>query len=298
MTMSSRMIANPFAGPRDTLAGCLGGSGDTACFTASSQVTASAPAAASPFADCLRAEGRASCFVAARLNALAAELTAPVAPSGLTANVSGTTVTLIWTAPATGDPAASYLIEAGSAPGLSNLASVSTGNAGTLFSAGGVPVGTYYVRVRAANAAGSSSPSNEVVLQVGGPVGCGPLGTPTLSVVTNSGGTVGFSWTIPSGESNCLHSSGGFGARPVQPRQSRSPSGIADLQHVGRSTWNLLRPGTGEAKRLRTQCSVQRGDRHGGTTLAGWCRHSIRELWRSLLYRSHRLRGRRTKVEF
>ena len=198
MHVSSRTIADLFAGPHDTLASCLGGSRDTACFTASSEVTASAPAA-SPFADCLRAEGGAGCFAAARLKALAAELTAPVAPSGLTANVSATTVTLIWTAPAAGDPAVSYLIEAGSAPGLSNLASLSTGNVATSFSAGGIPVGTYYVRVRAANAAGSSPPSNEVVLQVGGPVGCGPLGTPALSVVTNTGGTVGFSWTIPSG---------------------------------------------------------------------------------------------------
>ena len=295
--VSSRTIVNPFAGPRDTLASCLGGSRDTACFTASAQVTASAPAAASPFADCLRAEGGASCFVAGRLNALAAEATAPVAPSGLTANVSGTTVTLIWTAPATGDPAASYLIEAGSAPGLSNLASLSTGNAGTTFSAGGVPVGQYYVRVRAANAAGSSPPSNEVVLQVGGPVGCGPLGTPTLSVVTNSGGTVGFSWTIPSGSPT---------AYILQAGSAPGLSNLANLdlrQASPTFSTSGVPPGTyyvrvaGEAKRLRTQCSVQRGDRHGGTTLAGWCRHSIRELWRSLLYRSHRVRGRRTKVE-
>jgi hypothetical protein len=91
------------------------------------------------------------------------------------------------------------MIEAGSAPGLSNLASLSTGNAATTFATAGVPPGLYHVRVRAANASGAGPPSNEIVLQVGGPAGCGPLSTPTLSLVTNSGGTVGFSWTVPSG---------------------------------------------------------------------------------------------------
>jgi hypothetical protein len=60
------------------------------------------------------------------------------------------------------------VIEAGSTPGSSNLANLNTGSTATTFSAGGVPAGTYYVRVRAARPPQSvSSPSNELVVIVG-----------------------------------------------------------------------------------------------------------------------------------
>ena len=202
--VASPTIANPFAGPRDTLASCLGGSRDTSCFTASSEVTASAPGA-SEFADCLRGEGGVGCFATLRLNALAmTSIVAPVAPANLSSSISGNVVTLTWLAPLSPetDQATSFVVEAGSAPGLANLASVPTIGSATSYSAGGVPVGTYYVRVRAVNGGGISPPSNEIVLQVGvagPPPDCGPLSTPTLTLTTNSGGTVGFSWTIPSG---------------------------------------------------------------------------------------------------
>jgi predicted phage tail protein len=57
------------------------------------------------------------------------------------------------------------VLEAGSATGLSNLASVAIGPA-TTFSTSGVPAGSYFVRVRAVNAAGSSAVSNEVIVVV------------------------------------------------------------------------------------------------------------------------------------
>ena len=89
------------------------------------------------------------------------------APSSLTATVNGSSVTLNWTAPnpATCQPT-SYVIQAGSSPGLSDLASFSTGNAATSFSTSGVPTGTYYVRVLASNSGGTSGPTNEVVVPV------------------------------------------------------------------------------------------------------------------------------------
>jgi hypothetical protein len=88
----------------------------------------------------------------------------PQAPGSLAANTVGSSVSLTWTAP----PGAvtAYVIEAGSAPGLTDMASFSTGNAATLFSATGVANGTYYVRVKAASAAGTSGASNEVTLTV------------------------------------------------------------------------------------------------------------------------------------
>jgi 5-hydroxyisourate hydrolase-like protein (transthyretin family) len=84
----------------------------------------------------------------------------PEPPSFTSITASGSTVTLNWTAPAFGTPT-SYIIEAGSATGLANLATVNTGNATTTASFSGVPSGTYYVRLRAVNAQGASIVSNE-----------------------------------------------------------------------------------------------------------------------------------------
>jgi 5-hydroxyisourate hydrolase-like protein (transthyretin family) len=85
----------------------------------------------------------------------------PNAPNFTSHTVSGNTVTLNWTAPVGGTPATSYIIEAGSAPGLSNLAVANTGSTATTINFAGVPPGTYYVRLRAVNAQGASVVSNE-----------------------------------------------------------------------------------------------------------------------------------------
>ncbi|MGE3885018.1 MAG: carboxypeptidase regulatory-like domain-containing protein [Vicinamibacterales bacterium] len=84
----------------------------------------------------------------------------PSAPNFTSHTVSGNTVTLNWAAPTSGTPT-SYIVEAGSAPGLSNLAVANTGSAATTVGFSGVPPGTYYVRLRAVNAQGASVVSNE-----------------------------------------------------------------------------------------------------------------------------------------
>jgi hypothetical protein len=89
----------------------------------------------------------------------------PGAPNFTSASVSSRTVTLNWTASTIGTPT-SYIIEAGSATGLSNLAVANTGSAATSISFAGVPAGTYYVRIRAVNALGASVVSNERVITV------------------------------------------------------------------------------------------------------------------------------------
>jgi hypothetical protein len=89
----------------------------------------------------------------------------PNAPTNLTSGVSGNVVAVAWVAPTGGCEATAYVVQAGSAPGLSDLAIVNVGAATTLSAS--APAGTYYVRVVALNAFGGSAASNEVVLTVG-----------------------------------------------------------------------------------------------------------------------------------
>jgi hypothetical protein len=90
---------------------------------------------------------------------------APGAPANLRLSIAGGLITLSWTPPATGAPPATYIIDVGSSPGRTDLASVATNSVATMVSGSGVVSGgPYYVRVRAQNGAGTSFPSNEVVL--------------------------------------------------------------------------------------------------------------------------------------
>jgi predicted phage tail protein len=88
----------------------------------------------------------------------------PQAPENLEATVSGHAVTITWLAPSIGGAPTTYVLEAGSGPGLADLASVPIG--GTALAANGVPPGTYFVRVRAMNPAGTGSASEELVVTV------------------------------------------------------------------------------------------------------------------------------------
>jgi hypothetical protein len=121
----------------------------------------------------------------------------PGAPTGLTASVANSSVTLTWSAPATGGPVTTYIIQAGSSPGESNLANFSTGSTATSFFATGVGSGSYFVRVRASNAGGTGAPSNEVLLLVGSP--CGAPEAPSNLVASVSGSTVTLTWTPGAG---------------------------------------------------------------------------------------------------
>jgi hypothetical protein len=89
----------------------------------------------------------------------------PAAPRNLTFSRSGRTVTLNWSPPLGAVAPTSYVVEAGSASGLSNLAVIPTGSTSTTLS-GLAPPGTYYVRVKALNGAGAGPASNQVVIVV------------------------------------------------------------------------------------------------------------------------------------
>ncbi|MGE0816582.1 MAG: TonB family protein [Vicinamibacterales bacterium] len=115
-------------------------------------------------------------------------------PTNLQASVSGNVLGLTWTAPAQSAPN-DYRLEAGTATGLANLASVPLGSVATSFSAP-VPNGTYFLRLRALYGSGPSAPSNEVQVTIGCTAPPPVPGALTHSV--GPGGHVHFAWTSPS----------------------------------------------------------------------------------------------------
>jgi predicted phage tail protein len=123
----------------------------------------------------------------------------PGPPANFVVLTLGRTVAFSWTPASIGSPATTYVIEAGSGPGLSNLATLDTGGAGTSFSVPNVPPGTYWVRVRGANAAGPGAPSQDVSLVMGVSGGCvGLPGMPVLLTPVVSGNNVSLTWSAPT----------------------------------------------------------------------------------------------------
>ena len=119
---------------------------------------------------------------------------APGAPRSLSAFMTGNRVIATWADPIESAPITGYRVEAGSATGLANIATLPVGTAS--FSFEPVPNGFYFLRVRAVNAAGVSAPSNEVLLNVGDVPS--PPGRPSLfDTPTVTGSTVSFSWRAP-----------------------------------------------------------------------------------------------------
>lgn len=84
----------------------------------------------------------------------------PTAPTNLTAAVNGLFVTLSWGASA--NTPTQYILQAGFAPGQTAITVPLSSNTTTFSASAGA--GTYYVRVVAMNADGTSAPSNEVTV--------------------------------------------------------------------------------------------------------------------------------------
>jgi len=134
---------------------------------------------------------------------------APVPPQNLTAQTAGNAVTLTWSAPAPAQtlPATSYVVRAGSAAGLSNLADVDTGTLATGLQAG-APDGTYYVRVHARNLYGVGAPSNEVRFTLGQLPCTAPPPAPTGLSANVAGLSVSLTWQPSPGASSYVLEAG------------------------------------------------------------------------------------------
>ncbi len=119
----------------------------------------------------------------------------PNPPTSINASVVLDTVTLSWTPAATGGAAQSYILEAGSAPGLANIATFTLNGTGTSTVVGAVPPGQYFVRVRARNILGTSGPSPDRQVTVGP---CAAPGAPSGLSYSTADNLVTLNWNPPA----------------------------------------------------------------------------------------------------
>ena len=126
--------------------------------------------------------------------------TVPAAPANLSNTTASTSVSLSWQA---GAGATSYVLEAGSSPGLSDVAALNTGSSATTFSTA-APPGLYYVRIRSQNACGISAPSNETTVTIG----CSQPSAPGTLSATVSGSNVALSWGPATGAASYVLEAG------------------------------------------------------------------------------------------
>jgi hypothetical protein len=89
----------------------------------------------------------------------------PAPPSNLTYTKNGDVVNGAWMAPAGDNAPTTYVVEAGSSPGLNDQGTYVVPATQTSFGRP-TPAGSYYVRVFARNACGTSPASNEVQFSV------------------------------------------------------------------------------------------------------------------------------------
>ena len=116
----------------------------------------------------------------------------PQPPLALLATVAGTAVTLQWTENPLGGVISSYQLQAGTASGLVDVG-VFPLTATTRTLSVNAPPGTYFVRLVAVNAAGTSPPSNEAIVTTGAGI-CTIPAVPTGLQATSAGGVINVRW--------------------------------------------------------------------------------------------------------
>ena len=113
-------------------------------------------------------------------------------PQSLFAQVQGSTVRVAWRTPPAGAPQG-YILEAGLAPGRTDFPFFTPTRELVVHN---VPIGVYYVRVRAVWPTGWSEPAEEIAIGVGVPV---PPPAPIGFNANVSGSTVTLQWTPRGG---------------------------------------------------------------------------------------------------
>jgi fibronectin type 3 domain-containing protein len=120
-------------------------------------------------------------------------VSAPAAPTGLTATAGNGQVSLSWTA---SSGATSYNVYEGTASGSESTTPIATGVTSAAYSVSGLTNGTeYYFKVAAVNASGSSGLSNEASATPTPAVPAAPTGL----TATAGSGSVGLTWTASAG---------------------------------------------------------------------------------------------------
>lgn len=117
------------------------------------------------------------------------------APVNLGGWMSGPRLTLTWGAPPPAAGVSGYVVQAGSATGLTDVACVGVNARALTFAP--VATGYYFLRVRAMNAHGLGPPSNEVLINSG--YVAAPPEPPRNLLARVDGATVVLEWSAPSG---------------------------------------------------------------------------------------------------
>lgn len=120
---------------------------------------------------------------------------APQPVQAVEAFVTGPRLVMTWNSDEDLVPPTDYVVEAGSAPGLSDIARLPV--AGRHFTYDPVPPGVYFLRVRARNSAGLSPVFDEQMLVVGD--GPAPPRRPRIVASRVAGSTVSLTWQPPAG---------------------------------------------------------------------------------------------------
>ena len=155
-----------------------------------------------------------------RVTSLVVPPAPPAAPTDLAAYINGTSALITWSPGQGGGAPTGLVLFAGTTPGASDIGSFPVG-LGTQLSVPNLAAGNYYLRVAAANAAGLSPASNEVLL--GMPAGGGCSAPPARTFTASAFGRyVQFGWQgVPGAAGYRLD----FSAAPGGPVTASLPFG-------------------------------------------------------------------------